>query len=82
MVEVFGGGADRPAPVKTDPGEKTITVKTKPNGTPTAPLANSELSASVVARRPSTLTTRVSEGWPVAHRLPRRWAGLGWLPGR
>jgi cell division protein FtsB len=29
--------ADRPAPVKTDPGEKTITVKTKPNGgTPTA----------------------------------------------
>jgi hypothetical protein len=29
--------ADRPAPVKSDPGEKTITVKTKPNGgTPTA----------------------------------------------
>ena len=29
--------ADRPAPVKTDPGEKTITVKTKPNsGTPSA----------------------------------------------
>ena len=68
--------ADRPAPVKTNPTKRRSPSRPSPTAARRPPpLANSELSASVVARATIHADKSASAERPKAHRLPRRWAG-------